>query len=238
MVAAAVVGTVASIGSGIVQSSAASKAAKAQTNAANQANATEREFFGESQKALQPFIDTGQAANKKIEGLEGIGEEGSGSIMSTLQGLPGYQFSLQQGLKSVQNSNAARGLGTSGAAQKGAANYATGLANQYYNNYLTGIQNTANTGAGSAASLSGAATSTGNQMGQNTIGAGNAQAAGAVGQGNAVSGAIGGTANALIASSLLQNSQNQGGIYRSADSNAFQNPNANSSLPWSSYYTP
>ncbi len=41
---------------------------------------------------------------------------------------PGYKFTLNQGLRSVQNSAAARGLGTSGAALKGAADYATGLA--------------------------------------------------------------------------------------------------------------
>lgn len=46
-----------------------------------------------------------------------------------LASTPGYQFDLQQGLQATQNSNAAKGLGVSGAALKGAANYATGLAN-------------------------------------------------------------------------------------------------------------
>lgn len=47
-----------------------------------------------------------------------------------LEQMPGYQFTKNQGLQSVQNSAAARGLGVSGAALKGAANYATGLADQ------------------------------------------------------------------------------------------------------------
>lgn len=64
---------------------------------------------------------------------------------SELQKTPGYQFNLTQGLKAVQNSAAARGLGVSGAAQKGAANFATGLADSTYQNqfanYVTNYQN-------------------------------------------------------------------------------------------------
>ena len=51
---------------------------------------------------------------------------------ATLEATPGYQFALSQGLKSVQNSASARGLGVSGAAMKGAADYATGLADNTY----------------------------------------------------------------------------------------------------------
>ena len=47
---------------------------------------------------------------------------------------PGYQFALSQGLQAAQNSAAARGLGVSGAALKGAATFATGLADNTYQN--------------------------------------------------------------------------------------------------------
>jgi hypothetical protein len=49
-----------------------------------------------------------------------------------LEQTPGYQFDLAQGLKATQSSAAARGLGVSGAALKGAGTYATGLANKTY----------------------------------------------------------------------------------------------------------
>ena len=49
-----------------------------------------------------------------------------------LEQTPGYQFTKQQGLQAVQNSAAARGLGISGASMRGAADYATGLANRTY----------------------------------------------------------------------------------------------------------
>ncbi len=54
--------------------------------------------------------------------------------IENLEKTPGYQFTLDQGLKAVQNSYAAQGLGTSGAAMKGAADYAEGLASTTYQN--------------------------------------------------------------------------------------------------------
>lgn len=56
---------------------------------------------------------------------------------ATLETLPGYQFASTQGLKATQNSAAARGLGVSGAALKGAATFAKGLADKSYADYFT-----------------------------------------------------------------------------------------------------
>jgi hypothetical protein len=61
------------------------------------------------------------------------------------QATPGYQFTLNQGLKAAQNSAAARGLGASGAALKGASNYATGLADSTYNDVFNRALNAYNT---------------------------------------------------------------------------------------------
>lgn len=49
-----------------------------------------------------------------------------------LESSPGYQFALQQGLKTTNNALAAQGLGLSGAQAKGLSQYATGLADQTY----------------------------------------------------------------------------------------------------------
>lgn len=59
---------------------------------------------------------------------------------ATLEATPGYQFALSQGLKATQNSAAARGLGVSGAAMKGAAAYATGLADNTYQQQFNQLQ--------------------------------------------------------------------------------------------------
>lgn len=195
---------------GVAQSSAASKAAKAQTNAANQANALQQGFFDTTQRNLDPFIATGTSAANKLSQLEGL-DNGTGNpanIQSTLQSLPGYQFANTQGLKSTQNAASARGLGTSGAALKGAANFSTGLANTYYNNLLGGVQATENTGANAANGLATAATSTGQGMAANTIGAGAAKAAGDISQGAAVATAANGLPSGLLTAQLLQNQQN------------------------------
>lgn len=206
-IATAIVGS-AVIG-GVASNMAAGNAASAEESAANQANATEQGFFNTANNNLQPFIQTGTSAAKQIAGLEGLNDGNSSTIMNTLQGLPGYQFANYQGLKSTQNAATARGLGTSGAALKGAANYSTGLANGYYNNLLSGLQNTENTGAGAAASLTGAATSLGTQIGQNTIGAGQAAAGASIAGGNALTSVANSVPSSLITSSLLQQMQNQ-----------------------------
>jgi hypothetical protein len=57
----------------------------------------------------------------------------------TMEGLaatPGYQFTLQQAQQAQQSSAAARGLGMSGAAMRGAADYAGGLASKTYDQQL------------------------------------------------------------------------------------------------------
>lgn len=59
---------------------------------------------------------------------------------SQLEQTPGYQFTLNQGLAATQNSNAAHGLGVSSNALNGAANYATGLANNTYMNQFNMAQ--------------------------------------------------------------------------------------------------
>ena len=51
-----------------------------------------------------------------------------------LEQTPGYKWNLAQGLKAVQGSAAARGVAVSGASLKGAATYATGLADSTYQN--------------------------------------------------------------------------------------------------------
>lgn len=203
MVAAATIGS--SVIGGVMQSGAASKAAKAQRYAVDRANAQQQHFFDITQKNLQPFIDTGTLAASKVGRLQGLNGENPTAMLGELQSLPGYQFANQQGLKSTQNSATARGLGTSGAALKGAAAYSTGLANQYYNNLLSGLQDTETIGANAAGGLGTNATATGTAMGQNTIGGGNAAAAGAIAQGNAFSNAVGGIPAGLIARRLFDN---------------------------------
>lgn len=157
----------------------------------------QQQQYQQTRADLAPYNQAGQSATNML--LQQLPSLIAPVTMdeATLRQTPGYQFNLNQGLKSVQNSAAARGLGSSGAALKGASTYATGLADSTYqnqfNNAVTNKTNAYNflSGLGqlgeNAASQTGAygtqaAANSGNYLTQ----AGTAQAAGLVGAGNSI----------------------------------------------------
>ena len=201
MVAVAVIGA-ATIGA-VATSSAANSASKAETNAANQANATESAQYQQTRNDLMPYQTAGQSDLTQYNNLIGTGSGGSGAMQSTLAQTPGYQFTLSQGLKAAQNSAAARGLGVSGAAYKGATNYAGGLADQTYQNQVGNALTGAQLGENAAAQTGSYGVQIANQIGNNTTSAGNAQAASSIAGGNAIGALASSVPNALIYNSLL-----------------------------------
>lgn len=219
----------------------AKKAANKQTKAAEQAAQGTQEAAAQMREDLSPFVSLGtgsQNALLKAMGynptfkdgqLTGLTANSSSALQQKyagmpdfkftgqdLQNTPGYQFALQQGLKAGQNSMTSRGLGLSGAQLKGAEQFATGLAQQTYNdqfanalntyttnannrlstfntNYQTAGNNVNNlmqllqTGQASAAQTGTAGLNAANSAGGYMVDAGNAQAAGRMGQANALS---------------------------------------------------
>ncbi len=177
----------------------ASQAADAQRDAANAGAQTQREIYGSNKAMLSPWNDAGFKAYGTLNDLLGVGGGNSDSMKAALEGLPGYQFTRDQGLKSVQNSAAARGLGTSGAALKGAATFATGLADQTYGNQVSRIANSANMGLTAASSLAGVGVKAGEGIAGSQMNAGNASAAGWNGIGAGVNNATQGlTLSAML----------------------------------------
>jgi len=189
---------------GISTAYSASKAADAQTAAAGKASDTALSMYNTTRGDLSPYRQIGQTASDQLTSR--IGELTSPITMdqATLEKTPGYQFNLTQGLKGVTNSAAARGLGTSGAALKGAATFATGLADSTYQQQFANAQtNQANaynrlkalvdTGENASAQTGTAGTAAANTAAGAQIGAGNAQAAAA----NATGSAISNTANGI-----------------------------------------
>src|SRR5882724_2836302 len=185
-VATAIVGS-AVIG-GISQSYAASKAADAQKEAANNAIALQQQQYQQTRSDLSPYRQIGQTASDQLTSR--MGELTSPIIMdqATLEKTPGYQFNLTQGQRAVTNSAAARGLGSSGAALKGAATFATGLADSTYQNQFNNAQlnqknaydrlkGLVDTGENAAAQTGALGEKAAYNSGVATIGAGNAQAA-------------------------------------------------------------
>ena len=201
MTAGAAIGGVASLAGGVMGSNA-------QTDAANSASATQMQMFNTMQQDLQPYMNLGQSGISGLQNNLSSLTSGVNMNQANLEQTPGYQFQLNQGLKATQNGYAAQGLGGSGAAMKGAAQYAQGLASsnyeQQFNNAVTNQTNTYNrlmglTGIGqaSAAGVGAGAMQTGAGIASNTIGAGNAQAGGYMNGANAIGNAanVGGTAN-------------------------------------------
>lgn len=187
----------ATIGAAVVGAGTSLIGANAQKEATDKASKTQLKMYEEGRSDLAPYRTAGeQGTNMLMQALPELTSQ-INLDQAWLQQTPGYQFNLRQGLKGVQNSAAARGLGTSGAAYKGAANYATGLADSTYQNQFNNEMNqrqqrynqlmgTAQLGANAAAQTSQNATTTGQGIASNTIGGGNAIAAGLTGAGNAL----------------------------------------------------
>jgi hypothetical protein len=151
----------------------AGEAAGAQEKAAERASKTEMQMYDQTRSDLAPYRDVGASI---VTPLQNLLSGNPASQTSQLQSLPGYQFTLNQGLQAVQDSAAARGLGSSGAALQGAANYATGLADSTYGNQVNRLLSAAGLGQSAAAQTGNFGATAAAQVGQNTIAAGNAQA--------------------------------------------------------------
>jgi len=187
-------------GSGVLSAGAnlfgSSNAAKAQTKAAQIASQTQLQMYGQTRSDLSPYRDLGSYAGGQLQNRLTDLTSPITMDQATLERTPGYQFNLSQGLKAAQNSAAARGLGLSGAAIKGATSYATGLADSTYqnqfNNAVTNQTNAFNKlyqatalGQSAAAGTGAAALATGKGVADAQIGAGNAQGAASIAAGNA-----------------------------------------------------
>jgi hypothetical protein len=186
---AAVVG---GIGGALIGSSAASKAAGAQTAAANQANQTSLDEYNQTRSDQAPWRAAGSNALTQL-----TGNLSKGFSPGDLTKDPGYQFELNQGMQGLDRSAASRGRLYSGAQMKAADTYATDFAgtkyNDAYNRWVTGnneLAGVAGIGQTATNATDQAAQNYGQQYGQNITGASNAQASGYLAQGNALSSAL------------------------------------------------
>ena len=196
------------------QAQAITTAANTQAAAANNAAALQNAQFQQTQANLAPYASIGTAALPQL--LKSLGYEGqygsNGQLTgmsgqgfqfnpSNLEQTPGYQFTLQQGLNAVNNATSATGQTGSGAQAKGLANYATGLAqntyNQQYQNALTTYQQNASilgsllsTGQNAAAGIGSMGMQNAQSVGNTLMGGANATAAGQVAAGSSQTNAL------------------------------------------------
>lgn len=224
----AVIGAAGAIGGGLLASSGAKSAASTQAQAANNAAALQFQQFQQIQQNLQPYMQLGTSYIPRLNDLLNSGDLSQrfsfNPTQEQLESTPGYQFSLKQGLNTVNNQLASKGLNLSGAQARGIADYATGLASntyqQQYENALKNFQTNYGVAQNQFGQLTGliglgenAAAGVGNAGLQTAANAGNlmtqganAQAAGSVGSANALGGALNGVGNSALLYSLLNNS--------------------------------
>jgi hypothetical protein len=222
-VATAIVGS-AIIGAG-TSIYASGEAADAQTEANQRGIDAQQRMYNQTRSDLTPYRVAGEDNLKELNARM---PELTAPIELTqdwLESTPGYQFTKTQGLKSVQNSAAARGLGASGAALKGAATFATGLADNTYKtqfdvaninktNAYNRLKSLVDTGQSAAAQIATAGTSAANAISNLSTGQGNAQAA----AWNAAGGAIGNAANNIGGYVAYR------GLYGGSGNNSYSNP--------------
>jgi hypothetical protein len=231
----------ASIYSGTASANAATSAAQLQAQSAAAAGNNVMAQFYTMQGNLSPYMSAGTNALTALQAGTGTGAGGSGTgalnaqfqpTMTQLAQTPGYQFTLNQGLQATQNGYAAQGLGGSGAAQKGAANYAEGLASttyqQQFSNYLQQNQQDYNMLSGlvsqgetAAAGVGNAGLSAAGTSGSLSTSGAAASAAGIVGSTNALNSGISGAASSAGNYGLLAALSSRG-MFGSGSENAGQ----------------
>jgi hypothetical protein len=214
------------LASGLMAKSGAGQASAADQQAAQ----LQQQRYETTRSDLLPYNTAGQAVLPALNALATSGPTGGGPdyvdlayknylppqmTQAQLEQTPGYQFQMSQGLKALQSANAAKGLGVSGAALKGAAQFATGLANNTYKDQfniaqqrfadvsglsplqqaqLSGqyqrLQGTASLGENAAAQTGSTGASLAQSQGNALIAGGQANAAGTIGASNALTGGI------------------------------------------------
>lgn len=217
----------ATIGAGALGAAASLGGSAIQAGATRDASKIQRDMFDLTRKDLAPYRKVGAKGINLL--TKRIGDLTAPITLDQafLEKTPGYQFARTQGLKAVQSGAAARGLGSSGAALKGAADFATGLADQTFGqqfsrelaqreaafNKLLGV-----TGVGAGAATQGGkfATTTGQSIGGNTIAGGTATAAGLNGAGNAIGNSLNTIGGINYANMLMKNGYAPAGFYRTA----------------------
>jgi hypothetical protein len=167
-------------------SKAASDAKDAQVGAANSANSMQQKMYDQNSANLNPYIQSGQTNLASLNSqMPDLTRKFSAN---DFQADPGYQFTLNQGLNSMQRSAAAKGFLDSTGTMMNLNNYAQDAAStQYGNAYNRFTQNQqqrynmlsgmSQQGLQAGGALAGVGQNYANAYGQNMSSIGNANAA-------------------------------------------------------------
>lgn len=195
---AAVVGAGATIVAGNKAAKAQKNAAAMQAQSAADQIAEERRQYDQTREDYAPYRETGYKALDTLSSLYGVNPNGSAIDPSAaLRATPGYQFTVDEGLKAINRNNAARGILNSGGADKARLRYAEGVASTNYENFaarlaaLAGVGQaaTGSTAAAGQAAVSGIGQAN-QQIGNAAVNAGNARASSYANTGSAINNGV------------------------------------------------
>ena len=167
-------------GSAVIGGVTANKAASTQADAANRATDVQRDIFERQVQLQEPW---------RQAGINALGRMQSGDVMGYMD--PSYKFRLDEGLKALQRTAAARGGLLSGGTMKEAMRYGQGLASTEYGNAYNRLASLAGVGQTATNQMSGAAGTYGSNVGNLMTSGAAARASGYVGGANAMTNSLG-----------------------------------------------
>lgn len=190
-VAAAVVGT--AVVSTKLQSDAAGRAAKRAQQSTDSANQMQQDQYYQTREDNMPLMDLRNALLPRIQELA---QQDSGITPQEVMSDPGYKFGMDQGMRALQGSAAARGGLYSGATMKALNRYGTDYATtkfgDVFNRKQTALGNNFNRVMGAAGmgqagvqQTQQAGSNYANNVGQNLLNNANFQGAAGMSQANA-----------------------------------------------------
>ena len=151
------------VGSSLIGASASRSAASTQADAANRAADLQMQQFERQVELQEPWRQAGITALNKLTPLA---TEYTPFGMDQFQLDPGYAFRMQEGMKALERSAAARGGLLSGNMLRGAQRYGQDLASQEYMNAFNRYQAERNARLNPLQSLAGVGQTATNQLGQ------------------------------------------------------------------------
>jgi hypothetical protein len=219
--------------SSAIGANAAGNAASTQANAANNAAELQNQQYLRTREDQAPYREAGYNALGRMQNMAGNVPGAFRFGAADFQQDPGYQFRMDQGMKAIERSAAARGGLLSGNTGGALQNFGQGLASQEYQNAYNRALTGYNTGVASEnqlynrqAALAGigqtATNFVGNAGAANAANVGNlmtssaaAQAAGGVGAANAITGGVNQYLNYTSNNNLANALRGGGGGYGS-----------------------
>lgn len=203
----------ASVGGAVAGAGASIYGANLQSEAAGKALDFQKQQYAQTQKDLGGYKANGADALGYMNRL-------NRGDMSGFFTSPDYNFRLNQGMNTLQNSAAARGGLLSGNAMRAISDYGQNTAASEYGNYWNRMFQ--QTQLGQSAATGGAQIGAGQagQIGNTMMGQGQAQASGVVGAANSINSGLG---NAAFLNAYMNKNAPAGSAYTL--------PDVNSSLP-------